>query len=212
MVNILFSTNNLFYQIGIVPIIKSVLPVISSDEVSISSVVNEDNVANADIIIIDLKPGELYMCHPEIRTMKQSCLLIGITDKKTSCNALTLPSCISDIFLIDRSLSIEETTELLRGYFIEKQDINYKHLKKIRCFNCKRRGFSRIQIEIIKGIKNGLSVKQLSNELNMSEQNIYAHKYQLMSKFQLSNTVELVSFLDYVSKKKFNLNHDGYYL
>ncbi len=52
------------------------------------------------------------------------------------------------------------------------------------------------EIEIIKLIKNGLSSKEISAQLNISIRTTEVHRYNILKKLKLSNTAALINFIN----------------
>ncbi|HGN9285865.1 TPA: helix-turn-helix transcriptional regulator, partial [Klebsiella quasipneumoniae] len=56
------------------------------------------------------------------------------------------------------------------------------------------------QIRIMICLYEGMSVTQIADELMISEKTVYAHKYMVMSKFNLRNDYELMLLLNKLTK------------
>jgi RNA polymerase sigma factor (sigma-70 family) len=50
------------------------------------------------------------------------------------------------------------------------------------------------EIEVLKLIANGLSVRKVSEQLNISPRTVESHKYKIMEKLQINNMTELIKF------------------
>jgi DNA-binding NarL/FixJ family response regulator len=62
---------------------------------------------------------------------------------------------------------------------------------------------SKREIEIIGKVKNGLSSKEIANELNISAKTVQVHRQNILKKLNLKNVASLVNFIN---------NHPGFAL
>jgi len=59
---------------------------------------------------------------------------------------------------------------------------------------------SKRELEVVKHIKNGLSSKEISNQLGLSLKTVEVHRYNILKKLNLKNSAVLINFM----------NHNGF--
>lgn len=156
-----------------------------------------DNIADADVIIVSLCNGARYTCFPELRARRKG-IIIGLVDEIDS--GRRSPSCFADIIYIMRSESPAEfTTKIVAAW--QKWLTKSPFSEHKSCNGCKHRTLSFRQEEIIAGLYQGYSVKDIAFNMSVSHKTVFTHKYQVMRKFGLKNDYDLFRFLSMLHAK-----------
>ncbi len=71
---------------------------------------------------------------------------------------------------------------------------SYKKILRDECSEESAFNLSDREIEVIKLFSEGLSYKEIANRMNISTKTIESHKYNILKKLGLKNTVELVRY------------------
>lgn len=157
----------------------------------------QENIADADVIVLSLCNGERYTCFPELRARRKG-IIIGLVDENDYREKS--PSCFADIVYIVRRESLNAVTDRLtvawQKWLASEDFTQYK-----TCLGCKHLTLSLQQREIMSGFYHGNTVKDVARILNISYKTVAAHKYYVMRKFSLKNDYELIRFLGMLREK-----------
>lgn len=81
MLNILINTKNVYSKHAIKQL---VMESITTDEnVIFEDKYTQSNIAQAHIIFTEMEPGEIFLCHDELKYKKEKSLLFILQEKKT---------------------------------------------------------------------------------------------------------------------------------
>lgn len=164
----------------------------------------EENVTDADIVVLKLSPGEYGTCLPELQKRKKG-IVFGLTDKSPD-RRLASPSCYQDVILINRSATPIEIQNIIRKAwrkYAEQEDSEIKH----SCFYCRHKTLSAQQARILALIYKGMPVAEIADALAITGKTVLAHKYMTMKKFELENDYELINFLHRLADRKIQSNY-----
>lgn len=157
----------------------------------------QENIANADVIVLSLRTGERYTCFPELRARRKG-IIIGLVDENDYHEKS--PSCFADIVYIVRREPLSAITDRLtvawQKWLASEDFPQYKS-----CLGCKHFTLSLQQREIMSGFYHGNTVKDVARMLNINYKTVAAHKYIVMRKFSLKNDYELFRFLGMLREK-----------
>lgn len=156
-----------------------------------------DNIAIADVIILSLCKGERYTCFPELRVRRKG-IIIGLVDEEDKSSRS--PSCFADIVYIMRRASIKEITWKLTVAW-QKSLMNNGFSRHKSCLGCHHLTLTQQQEEIITGLYQGRSVKEVATKMNINYKTVTAHKYIVMRKFSLKSDYDLLRFIDRLRDK-----------
>lgn len=157
----------------------------------------QENIADADVIVLSLCNGERYLCFPELRARRKG-IIIGLVDKNDFQERS--PSCFADIVYIVRREPLSTITDKLSVAW-QKWLASENFPQYRSCLGCKHFTLSLQQREIMSGFYHGNSVKDVARILNINYKTVAAHKYTVMRKFSLKNDYELFRFLGMLGEK-----------
>ncbi|HBL5464055.1 helix-turn-helix transcriptional regulator [Enterobacter hormaechei] len=198
MLNILIQETDLFFQAGLQSFFDDFFKHNFHRSITFHLALTNENVSQADIIVLSLCQGETLTCFPELLA-RQKGIVIGLVDDELRFSAL--PSCFQDIIFLPRRVSLDRISGVLFIAWFRTQLPGYT-LNKKTCFDCQHKGLSRQQIRIMVNFYRGLSVVQTANALKMSEKTVFTHKYMMMQKFNLRSDYELIVLLRRLMEKK----------
>ncbi|ENE1421910.1 response regulator transcription factor [Salmonella enterica] len=200
MINILINEPDTFYREGLVHILRELFLSEYGEEIAILSEFSPACIWKADVIILSLCQGEAYTCKQEFKFRNRG-VVIGLTN---SCARQTqiLPSCYRDMVHISRRSARECLYDTVVQTWNERR--HYPHYPPdYTCYKCKQRSLSEREYFIAEELLAGKTVTGIARDLNISEKAVYAHKYALMRKYNLSGTWELFIFLSHLNRRGF---------
>lgn len=114
MLNILIQETDLFFQAGLQSFFEDFFKHNFHRSITFHLALTNENVSQADIIVLSLCQGETLTCFPELLA-RQKGIVIGLVDDELRFSAL--PSCFQDIifFLAGHRLIVLAAFCLLRG-------------------------------------------------------------------------------------------------
>ncbi len=150
-----------------------------------------NTLQSADIAILQLAPGDGFICNTKLM-MHYPRLLVGVVNNKFRYSRLT--HCMKDMLIIQSNEHIDSVARKI------KQSLRYNEKNKggnveDKCRNCQHYKLSDREEEVVKLIFDDLSVRQISERLSISKKTVYSHKQTMKSKFNLQNNYELVQLL-----------------
>ncbi|MCA4033888.1 helix-turn-helix transcriptional regulator [Klebsiella quasipneumoniae] len=195
MVNIVIKESDTLFQCGLTFFFSDFFSQ-HNTTVDFNFNFTSESVQLADVIALALCPGECFICCPELQKRKKG-IVIGFVDDDMRASAL--PSCFQDIIFISRRHSVRQLRRAVHTAWHRLQQTNYRQ-SPASCFDCQPTKLSPQQIRIMICLYEGMSVTQIADELMISEKTVYAHKYMVMSKFNLRNDYELMLLLNKLTK------------
>lgn len=149
---------------------------------------------NAGVIITKLFSGESLTCKPEFRYRNRG-IVIGLIDSVHKSFGRRL-LCYRDMVFISRHSSIEHIySNVVQAWNQRRQSAHYP--PDYSCSNCRPEHASPRELAIAFELMSSTSVAETARKLHISEKTVYAHKYSLMKKFQISNKKEFCNLLNY---------------
>ena len=114
MLNILIQETDLFFQAGLQSFFEDFFKHNFHRSITFHLALTNENVSQADIIVLSLCQGETLTCFPELLA-RQKGIVIGLVDDELRFSAL--PSCFQDIIFLPRRASLDRISGvlLLRG-------------------------------------------------------------------------------------------------
>lgn len=189
MINVLIKDDNAFFQWALQRLVSELFAREYKKRVKLTLDLNPTTVSQSDMIIVGLRQGEHFTCHPDLRARTKG-VIIGLMDKNPV-NDVRLPACIADMVYIERRAPIEVIGESIMTAWLR-----HREAYSSNCYSCRHRALSPQQVRIMAGFYGGKTVSQIANELNVSDKTIFSHKYQVMTKFNVSTDYELMRLLE----------------
>lgn len=162
-----------------------------------------ENIARAEIIVYAFSKGEHHTCFPELKSARK-CVIIGITEAEEPSSSF-LPFCIQQAYFVSRSAPLYLLKRVFRQAWVAYSASAIPVFLKA-CESCKHKRLSQRELNIMAGLYKGESVKNIAREMMLTPKTIYAHKYAVMHKFNLSSEHELLELLNRLLEKRCNPN------
>lgn len=194
MLNIVIDCKDNLYRQGLVFLLHQIFEKKFSQTLIFSNKLNAPSVAEANIIVKHLQPGESGLCNQVLRHRQPNSLLIGLYDGNHNPYYAELPLCFKDIVFVNRVGSLSTVRKLIeRGW--EDALANALTPFKKGCQDCRHRQLSPQQIKIAEHIFAGEVTDEIARALNINVKTVGAHKRMIMIKFNLNSDFELLNFL-----------------
>lgn len=196
-IKIICTDDNYYFRLGISRIIEeSILTQVDFDFLS-----NFDarNLRKADFIIVNVSRWRLLMCQPSYRYRKPGSVLLVLANRIDSIISEQLPVCYQSLTLIMHSDTIKKVREKITAAWLAAKNEKANIFIPTDCMKCNYARISLIQLQVMSFLKKGYSVNKIAKSLGLSIKTIYAHKYNVMRKFDLKNDCDFYLFLNDLS-------------
>lgn len=195
MINVLIKDDNAFFQWSLQRLVSELFAREYKKRVKLTLDLNQTTVSQSDMIIMGMRQGEHFTCHPELHARTKGGI-IALMDKMPV-NIASSPECITDIVYIERRAPLSE----IRDGIIQVWK-DHEGSRSSNCYACRYRTLSPQQIRIMAGFYCGKTVSQIARELDVSDKTIFSHKYQMMAKFHISSDYELLRLLERLHERR----------
>lgn len=197
--NIIIKCEDSFYKQGLFALLGDIFHKERKQQTLIFADYQPDTIMTADIIISVLRPGEQYICHPELYTAKPG-LMIGLIKKGHRPARGELPDCLNQMILVAKDVTVEQMKKVVKHYGLFMQHGQVAGLKR-SCAFCPHRTFTARQHRMIHLLLSGLNSQQIGEKMNIGHKTVLAHRNALMNKFRLRSDCDLVQFLAALKEK-----------
>ena len=196
-VKVICTDDDYYFRLGISKVIEEAL--LSRVGVEFLSGFDSENLRKADFILINVSQWRLFMCQPAYRYRKAGSVLLVFVNHLDSIISGELPVCYQSLTLIARSDSLRKIREKITAAWLIANDEETNSFMPTDCMKCNYARISLIQLQVMSFLKKGHSVSQTAKSLGLSVKTIYAHKYNVMRKFDLKGDCDFHSFLNDLS-------------
>lgn len=196
-VKIICKDDNYYFRFGISELINEAF--LFSANVGFLTGFDSENLAKADIVIINVSLWRLYLCQPAYQYRKSGSVLLVFTEQPDKIIAEDLPVCYQSLTVISWTEAvINIKNKIIKAWLQAHDDPTHDYHPS----DCKRCCFSRIslvQLQVMSFLKKGNNVQHTAKFLGLSVKTVYAHKYNVMKKFNIKGDYEFHAFLNTVS-------------
>jgi len=193
-VKIVCMDENYYFRLGIAELLKELM--LPGARVIFLTGADSNSLQQADLNIINVSQWRLFMCQPAYRFRKPGSLLLVFTDSVNDIKSETLPVCYQTLTVIGRKETIRQVRDKIARAWLKAQDEGTTPYRPTDCVECSYSRISLVQLQVLSFLKKGKSVRQIAQILDLSIKTIYAHKYNVMKKFDIKGEKEFHSFLN----------------
>lgn len=190
MKNIIIITENNYLALGLI----SSFPkgVQFSVRVWNKSIKQLKYINSFDVIFFDIKHTPQGICFEMLKKRKAISKLILVNSGMVDINKGFLLKCYEDAYVLSKGSAREFVVSYLSNpdFFDLEERINLNSC----CNRCRYPQLTYSQYIIIMSIRNGVSVNQIANSLNVSPKTVFAHIAGIKAKFNIRN-IQGVFFL-----------------
>jgi len=196
-VKVICTDDNYYFRLGISKVIEEAL--LSHVNVEFLATFDSENLRVADFMLVNVSQWRLFMCQPAYRYRKAGSVLLVFADRVDSMASSQLPVCYQSLTLIVRSDTVRQIREKITSAWLIANDDETHIFTPADCMKCHYARISLIQLQVMSFLKKGFSINQTAKNLGLSVKTIYAHKYNVMRKYELKGDYEFYSFLNDLS-------------
>ena len=172
-------------------------------EVNFITEFTRESISDADIIVLSLCRGEPFICTPELLARNKG-VMIGLVSGEQY-DKETLPGCFKEMVFISRDAPLNNFYQVFRAAWQTLQRDEQKS-DTPSCADCHHRTLSPRQTVIMASLYQGLSTPEIAKKLQIDYKTVYAHKYDVMQKFQLGSDHDLQVLLSRMREKNTQIN------
>ncbi|RTY58251.1 LuxR family transcriptional regulator [Pantoea sp. YU22] len=196
-IKVICTDENYYFRLGISKIIEEAL--LLGGSVAFLPGFDSENLRKADIILVSVSQWRLFMCQPAYRFRKPGSILLVFVNHIENIISDQLPVCYQSLTLISRSDAVRSIRDKITKAWLIARDQKTNAFAPTDCMRCNYARISLIQLQVMSFLKSGCSVNQTAKSLGLSVKTIYAHKYNVMRKFDLKGDCDFYSFLSDLS-------------
>lgn len=196
-VKVICTDEDYYFRLGISEILEETL--LSRVDIAFSSGFDSESLKDADFIILSVSRWRLFMCQPAYRYRKKGSVLLVFVDRTESIISEQLPVCYQSLTVIDRHESVTKTREKMITAWENAHTEASTIYRPTDCIRCNYARMSLVQLRVMSYLKNGRTVRETAESLGLSVKTIYAHKYNVMKKYDLKGDREFHSLLNNIS-------------
>jgi DNA-binding CsgD family transcriptional regulator len=196
-VKIVCMDENYYFRLGIAEIVKELM--LPSVRVTFLEGADSSCLQQADFNIINVSQWRLFMCQPAYRFRKPGSLLLVFTDSVSDIKSEALPVCYQALTVVGRKETIRQIKDKIAVAWLNAQNEGTKPYLPTDCVRCSCSRISLVQLQVLSFLKKGKSVRQIAQSLGLSVKTIYAHKYNVMKKFDIKGEKAFYCFLNDLS-------------
>lgn len=196
-VKVVCTDEDYYFRLGISVILEDII--LSSVDINFSSGFDSESLKDADFIILSVSRWRLFMCQPAYRCRKKGSVLLVFIDRTESIISEQLPVCYQSLTVIDRTESVIKVREkMIKAWEVARTEAS-KIYRPTDCIRCSYARMSLVQLRVMSYLKNGNTVRETAASLGLSVKTIYAHKYNVMKKYDLKGDREFHALLNNIS-------------
>ena len=188
---------NYYFKFGVSELVKEIYPL--NANVIFLTGFDSENLKQADIIIINVSQWRIYMCQPAYQYRKKNSILLVFTDQPDNIILEELPVCYQSMTVIGWKDSVRKIRDKINKAWLIAHDENNSGYRSSDCARCHFSRISLVQLQVISFFKKGSNVRHTAKILGLSTKTVYAHKYNVMKKFDIKGDYEFHSFLNAIS-------------
>lgn len=154
-----------------------------------TSVLTEENISQADVVILPMAQGEMFICHKILVHRKPNILIICMYKEPVAVSRSKMARCLKEAIFIQRSDTVDRIREQLQHAWCRQRGAC------MSCNGCRIQTLTDIQQQVVGSFIRGESTDRIANRFNITGKTVSTHKYKVMEKFGLRNQVELFHLL-----------------
>lgn len=194
MLNVHIVTDNEYLQVALQSIIRSI-----KEDAKFNFNNNKEipeSYYRADIVIIHLKPGDIYTCNLRLKYWKENRKLIFIVEKQKVPESRLSP-CLKDAYFLTEDEEICRYYAVLEGILCETQGGG--KLTNADCSLCSYKYLTPYQLLILNAIKFDYSIPEISRALDIKPTTIYTQINRVKKNFGIIRNIDLFHFIKNVN-------------
>ena len=202
-INVLIKETDTLYCYALKNFIVDLFRAEFQSEIHFITEFTRESIRDADIIVLSLCRGEPFICTPELLSRDKG-VMIGLVNGEHY-EKEALPGCFKEMVFISRDAPLGDFHQVFRAAWQTLHGEEQKS-ESHSCADCHHRTLSPRQTVIMASLYQGLSTSEIAKKLQIDYKTVYAHKYDVMQKFQLSSDHDLQVLLSRMREKNMQIN------
>ena len=203
MVNVLINETETLYCYALKKLIVDLFGTQFGCEIDFMTEFTRENISNADLMVLSLCRGEPFICTPELLARRKG-VMIGLVNGEHYSKE-TLPACFQEMIFVSRDAPLSDFYRVFSSAWHTLQRHEEIRVNPV-CAECQHRTLSPRQTVIMASLYQGLSTPAIAQKLKIDSKTVYAHKYDVMQKFQLESDHHLQALLTRMRDKNMQIN------
>ncbi|HBM2961349.1 TPA: LuxR family transcriptional regulator [Klebsiella michiganensis] len=203
MITILINTKNIYTRYAIKQLIQE--SVAHEENLIFVDSYTPGNIAEAHIIFTEMAPGEIFLCHDELKYKTTKSLLFILQERENQCSESELPNCTKDCLFLNKGDSLPAIRNKIKlhvyAFTWTDNETGYRP-QTSRCINCPCKSLTQAQSKVVYALSLGLNQLEIANKLNINYKTVYSHKKNVMHDFKIESNTDLNKFLNVLEKRK----------
>lgn len=203
MITILINTKNIYTRHAIKQLMQECIA--PEEKLLFLDHYTPGNIAEAHIIFTEMAPGEIFLCHDELKYKSEKSLLFILQERKSQCLESEFPNCTKDCLFLYKGDSIPVIKNKIKVHvyaFTWTDSKTGYHPQTIRCINCPCKSLTQALSKVVHALSLGLNQLEIANKLNINYKTVYSHKKNVMHDFKIESNADLNKFLNVLEKRK----------
>ncbi|MDF7657750.1 helix-turn-helix transcriptional regulator [Erwiniaceae bacterium L1_54_6] len=191
--NILIITQNTYLEIALKEILDRTL--ICDYQLTFRTKSSIQDISDADIIIMTIRPGEIYLCNPTFRYRKKESHIIFISIGRVQPVERELPFCYRNATYLNSEMSVPDIF-LSFGEACKKNEMACcASPVNTSCVNCPCLYLTPAQLKVTYGFMGGLSLQEIARALSLSLKTVHTQKKRIMNPLGIRSDQDLFHLL-----------------
>lgn len=203
MINVLINTKNTYTNHAIRQLLQETIA--SGESLTFEDDYTQDSIVQAHIIFTEMEPGEIFLCHDELKYTNGKTLLCILQERKIEYIRKELPNCIKESLFLYKSDSIPTIRNKIKSGIdrvVTSKNEEHPSNEAMRCINCPCKSITQAQSKVVHALSLGLNQLEIAQELKINYKTVFSHKKNVMHDFKIQSNKELNRFLSVLMKRK----------
>ncbi|WP_174507929.1 helix-turn-helix transcriptional regulator [Klebsiella oxytoca] len=201
-ISIAIVSRNTFLRASLMAIINELTQASDGLTVSFTHVASE--LADQDIIITELLPGEIHLCNISIKNRKKNSEVIILHRYETLPEKSRIVNCLKDVTFVPlRTVSLDGMADIIAKALKRRADptVTPAFDPALICANCPHKTLSPSQVVVAHGLMNGFDIGKISTLHQITPKVVVYHKNQIMEKYGLNNHSDFFQFIHLLKQR-----------
>ena len=201
-INIAINTKNTFLRESLVSMVNELIR--SNANLDVNFSYKHNDFLDKDIIIVEVLPGEIYLCNTSIKNRKKNSSVIILHSYDKLPEKELIVNCLKGVIFVSiKSVNIDKMFEIIAHELrkSENRPLAQTLDSALTCTNCPHKMLSRSQVAVATGIIHGFDISKISALNKVSIKTTTWHKSKIMEKFSLNNNYDFFQFMNLLKER-----------
>lgn len=200
--NIAIRCRDNFYTLGLQILLTELFTETLNQSVPVFYDYQPENIPQADLYVLRIRPGEQYLCHAEMQAFS-SALIVGLVEAHHAPARGEVPFCMGNMLFIPCAESVTLLKEKIKRHWLRGRADDSA---PSGCRECPHKTLTEQQYRMTSLLLKGLSSREIGERMAICPKTVLSHRHSLMRKFRLKTDYELVDFMRAFAEKRLPLS------